>query len=216
MGFPSDPRGPGKGEVAPWSVLEKEPVFRCPIFSLVAKTCRHPERRKEAKFYVLEANDWVNVVALTADAKMVLVNQYRYGTEETSWEIPGGVMDEGEDPVEAGLRELREETGYTAERALLLGSARPNPAIQNNHCHFVLATGARETDGTQWDEHEDLVHGLFEVDEVFRMALEGGITHALALNGLMLFWPRWEIMKRRRRQPADTEEEKGAGPEAPG
>src|SRR5262245_39801555 len=108
------------------------------VFDVRSVNYRHPVRGTEKDFIVMHAPDWVNVLALTRDGQLVLVRQFRFGIDAFSLEVPGGVMEAGEDPVEAGLRELREETGYTGARARLLGIVHPNPAIQSNRFHVVF------------------------------------------------------------------------------
>lgn len=165
------------------------------IFDVQGVSFRHPVRGTEREFVVIAAPDWVNVVALTTDHRLVLVNQFRYGTDAFSWEVPGGVIDLGEDPVAAGVRELREETGYTGKSARLLGTVRPNPAIMNNRCHLVLVEGAERTERQDWDPDEELEVAVLPVDEVYAWAHSGRITHALVLNALFLFAPRWAEIK---------------------
>lgn len=177
-------------------------MARCRVFDVVQKRCRHPEAGKEADFYALETGDWVNTLAITDAGEAILVEQYRFGAETLSMEVPGGMINAGEDPVEAGLRELREETGYTASQASLLGRVRPNPAIQSNACHFVLAKGARLTESLDWDEHEELRLVLAPLAEAYAWALEGSIEHALTLNALFLFYPEWRRMRARARPEA--------------
>lgn len=147
----------------------------------------HPVRGTTREFVVLRAPDWVNVVAVTPEGRLVLVRQFRFGISALSLEVPGGVMEPGEDPLETGLRELREETGFTAGRARLLGSVHPNPAIQSNRCHFVLVEDAVRAHDQEWDTDEEIAVELIPVDDVLALARSGGITHALALNALMLF-----------------------------
>jgi len=108
-------------------------------------------------------------------------------------------MESGEDPVVAGLRELQEETGFTSDRARLLGSVRPNPAIQNNVCHIVLAEKVSKTADLQWDEHEEISNKTVPIESVFDMVQSGEIFHSLALNALFLFYPEWEKIQARRR-----------------
>jgi 8-oxo-dGTP pyrophosphatase MutT (NUDIX family) len=128
------------------------------------------------------------VVARTADGEIILVRQFRWGSDELSWELPGGIVDEGEDPVEAGLRELREETGYIAESGCLIGHCRPNPAILNNFCQVVFADGCRlSEEGTDWDEHEEMEVRAMPEATVMDWARDCRIGHALALNGLLFY-----------------------------
>ncbi len=186
-------------QVPHWEEVEFEPVAECRIFDVVSKRFRHPERESEGEFYVIRTRDWVNVIPITPDFEMVLVNQFRFGVKKNSWEIPGGVMDPGEDPVVAGLRELQEETGFTSKSARLLGSVRPNPAIQNNSCHIVLAERASKTADLKWDEHEEIVTKTVPIETVFEMAQSGEIFHSLVLNALLLFYPEWQKIQARRR-----------------
>ena len=94
-----------------WQRLRTEPLATTRIFDVTRAVYRHPQRDKERDFFVINAPDWVNVVALTPEHHLVLVRQFRFGTDDFSLEIPGGVIEPGEDVVAAGLRELQEETG---------------------------------------------------------------------------------------------------------
>lgn len=178
-----------------WQKLREEPHSTTRIFEVVKAFFRHPRREKEQDFFVINPPDWVNVVALTPDGHLVLVRQFRYGINEFSLEIPGGVMDPGEDPVTAGLRELREESGYVGARARLLGSVHPNPAMQSNRCHLVLVEEARLEADLEWDPDEEFEILTKPVDEVFALAAAGGITHAMVLNALLLFQPHWRKLR---------------------
>lgn len=166
------------------------------IFEVVRAIYQHPRRENEQDFFVINAPDWVNVVALTKDHRLVLVRQFRYGINEFSLEIPGGIIDQGEDPVAAGVRELREESGYVGARARLLGSVHPNPAMQNNRCHLVLVEEAENQQHLEWDPDEEFEILAQPVDEVYALAESGGITHAMVLDALLLFRPHWERLKK--------------------
>ncbi|MBI3884840.1 MAG: NUDIX hydrolase [Opitutae bacterium] len=180
-----------------WEKLGSTVQTRTRIFDVQSVRYRHPGRKTERDFFVVAAPDWVNVVALTPDHRLVLVRQFRFGTDAFSLEIPGGVIDAGEDPVAAGLRELREESGYSGTRARLLGSVHPNPAMQNNRCHLVLVEDAQRRDDLEWDEDEEFEILALPVDEVYALADAGGITHAMVLDALLLFAPVWAGLRKR-------------------
>jgi 8-oxo-dGTP pyrophosphatase MutT (NUDIX family) len=181
---------------ARWERLGHTSQLRTRIFDVVGARYRHPVRSTEREFVVIQAPDWVNVVALTSDNHIVLVRQFRYGINEFSLEVPGGVMEAGEDPVMAGLRELREETGFSGAPAKLLGSVHPNPAIQANRCHFVFVDAAVKAHELEWDADEEIHVTTQPVDEVLDLAHSGGIVHGLTLNALMLFERQWRLRQK--------------------
>ena len=194
-----EPRAPRLTSVPPeprrWQKIRAEPHATTRIFDVTRAIFQHPQRAREQDFFVIEAPDWVNVLALTPDHQLVLVRQFRFGTNDFSLEIPGGVMEPGEDPVTAGLRELREESGYVGARARLLGSVRPNPAMQNNYCHLVLVEAAQRSAELAWDPDEEFAITTQPVEAVYALAYHGGITPALVLNALLLFTPVWAELK---------------------
>jgi 8-oxo-dGTP pyrophosphatase MutT (NUDIX family) len=161
------------------------------IFDLRRERFKHPGRAKARDFFVVDSPDWVNVIAVTTGGRMVLVRQFRFGVDDFCLEIPGGIIEPGEDPVAAGVRELREETGYTGKRARLIGFAHPNPAFMNNRCHFVLVEDCKRAAATEWDADEEIEVFTAPVLGVFELALSGVITHALVLDALLHFMPCW-------------------------
>lgn len=177
---------------ARWKILDDKLLQSCRVWDLRARRYRHPQTGKEGEFYYIDSRDWAVVVARTLEGEIVLVRQFRWGSDELCWEIPGGIVEEGEDPVVAGLRELQEETGYVAESGRLIGQCRPNPAIMNNFCKVIFADGCRlSKEGTDWDEHEELEVRVLPEATVMDWARDGRILHALALNGL--FYYQFEI-----------------------
>jgi 8-oxo-dGTP pyrophosphatase MutT (NUDIX family) len=133
------------------------------------------------EFVFIDAPDWVNVIALTADEQVVLIEQYRHGIGKVTLEIPGGTVDPGEDPVTAGLRELAEESGYTGENVEVIGTVTPNPAILNNVCTTLLVKSATHTCAPQLDAMEEIAVRLAPLKSIPGLIRSGQIDHSLVL-----------------------------------
>ncbi|HTI72595.1 MAG TPA: NUDIX hydrolase [Candidatus Limnocylindria bacterium] len=175
-------------EIEPWPTLDRKQVGDFRIFSLHTATRRSPRTGKDHDFFMIQCPSWVNVVAVTPHGELVMVEQFRHGTSTIELEIPGGVMDPGEeDPVAAGLRELQEETGYTGKNARLIGTVFPNPAIQSNQCHTVLVEGCERTHELDLDHGEDIAVRLVPVAKVPQLVLQGAIRHSLVVAGLYYY-----------------------------
>jgi len=176
------------GAPARWDLLDDKLLTACRVWDLRARRYRHPTRGNEGEFYYINSRDWVIVIARTRAGELIMVRQFRWGLDHLSWEFPGGIIDDGEDPVTAGLRELQEETGYVAESGRLIGHCSPNPAILNNQCHIVFADNVElHADGTEWDEHEEMEIRVVPEAAVFEWAKGCKIDHALALTGLLYY-----------------------------
>ena len=157
------------------------------ILDLLSVHYRHPSRPEGRDYVVARAPDWVNVVAVTPERAIVLVRQFRFGSGALSLEVPGGVIEPGEEPLAAGLRELSEETGFGGGRARLMGSVHPNPAIMDNRCHFVLVEGAVPSSAMKWDHDEEIEVSTAPVEQVLGWARSGRITHSLTVAALMFY-----------------------------
>ena len=167
-----------------WEIIKDNKVYETPIFSLHEKTVLPDKGSDAANFYVLEAPAWINVIALTPDRQIVLVEQYRHGVDETTLEIPGGMVDEGEEPIEAAKRELLEETGFEAEQWEMLGKVSSNPAILSNFTHIFLARNCMKTSAQQTDGHEDIKVHKMPLKTFLELADEDVVHHAIVLAGV--------------------------------
>jgi 8-oxo-dGTP pyrophosphatase MutT (NUDIX family) len=165
-----------------WTFLHSHDVTDHRIFRLRYDLYRFEPSGREQDFIVIDTVSWVNVVPVTAAGNVVLIRQFRHGIRDVTMEIPGGMMDEGETPEAAAARELREETGYVAEKIRLLARVLPNPAVQNNYLYLFAAEGCRKTGKSQPDAFECidvLERPLSDIPELIR---KGEISHSMVIS----------------------------------
>jgi 8-oxo-dGTP pyrophosphatase MutT (NUDIX family) len=180
MFAPSIPKGLAM-TVPPWKLVASSSTLETRIFTLKQHVSRSPTTEREATFQVLDAPDWVNVIALTPDGNVLLIRQFRHGTGEVTVEIPGGTVDPGESPLGAARRELQEETGFEAGRWEPLGVVEPNPAFLTNRTHTFLAHDARRTGPQRPDDNEEIEVEMFPLERVPELLRDGTIRHALVM-----------------------------------
>jgi 8-oxo-dGTP pyrophosphatase MutT (NUDIX family) len=169
----------------PWQKVESKPIGDFRIFKVRSEICINPRTGKEHDFYVLDSVNWVNIVAVTTDQQLIMVEQYRPGSDTIELEIPGGMMDPAEsDPVATAVRELREETGYEGKNARILGKIWSNPAILSNRTYSVLIEDCELKHGLEFDSGEDLVTRLVPLAEVPKLVAEEKIGHSLVVVAL--------------------------------
>src|SRR6476620_6563732 len=168
-----------------WKVLGSTYLHKDDWLTVRKDKCELPNGKVIPGYYVLEYPDWVNVLALTEDNKVVLVKQYRHALGQVGMEVPGGVIDEGETPEEACRRELLEETGYEFEQYHYLGKICANPATTTNFTHMYLATGGKKVAEQQLAETEDVEVLFHSIDEVKAFLLQNTIMQSLHVNCIM-------------------------------
>lgn len=170
-----------------WKVLKSVELMKSRLFRLRADTCELPDGRVMPSYYVMEFPDWVNVVPVTADGHMVLVEQFRHAGDDIFIEVPGGATHGAQEaPLIAGQRELLEETGYSSDRWIYCGCHFPNPALQSNRMHTYLALGCRKVQEPNLDPFEDLTVKLMPVAEAVARLEKGDFRHSLIAASLYL------------------------------
>ena len=174
--------------IRPWKKLSTKKLGDFRIFTIRSEAKISPRTGKEHDFFVLDSVDWVNVIAITAQNEIVLVEQFRHGSETVELEIPGGIMDAtDESPIATGIRELGEETGYAGENAQLIGKVFANPAIMSNTCFTVLVRNCDLRHDVKFDSGEDLITRLVPVSEIPDLVSSGKIAHSLVVVALYHF-----------------------------
>ena len=191
LGMSNDPSAP----VSAWSRVKSERGPDLIVFRSRFDRMTHPLSGEEMDRLVLECGDWVNVVALTSERRLVVVRQYRFGSADVTTEVPGGMIDPGEGHEESAKRELLEETGYSSTKWTYLGSVDPNPAVQTNRMHHWLAEDCELQAEQDLDPGEDIEVATLSEDELRQAIATGEIRHALVLTALHRVYDLREELK---------------------
>lgn len=162
-----------------WQTLKSEYIIKRPWLTARRDEVLLPTGAVNSEYYVLEYPDWVNVVAVTTGGMLVFVRQYRHGLGETSPEICAGVMEQGEEPLDAVKRELEEETGYAVGHWTELMTLSQNASTCTNLTHCFLAVGVEKVTEQHLDETEDIDVCLYTKEEVKGMLCRNEIKQAL-------------------------------------
>src|SRR6056297_488959 len=167
-----------------WQIIKDTKVFETPIFNLHEREVKPAGENQPSDFYVLDAPEWINIIALTPDREIVLVEQYRHGIDEVTLEIPGGMVDPGEKPIEAAKRELAEETGFTSDSWELIGKSSSNPAFLTNFTHLYLVENCKKTEDQQTEGTEDIDVHTMNLKDFLSLIRNGTVHHAIVLSAV--------------------------------
>jgi 8-oxo-dGTP pyrophosphatase MutT (NUDIX family) len=173
-----------KSESLEWRELAREPVADCKVFSVERSLAASPRDGTQHTFYRIRSPSWAQIVPVTRDGEVVLVRQFRHGAGRVTLEIPAGLVDEGEEPLRAALRECLEETGYRARNAVSLGVVNPNPTLFSNKLYAYLATDVEPAGAIQNTGTEQTEVVLVPASRLPELMLRGDIDHALVVATL--------------------------------
>lgn len=157
---------------------------------LRADTCQREDGLIIEPYYVMESRDFVHAIPVLADGRIVLVRQYRQATGMFGLEFPGGVLDEGEEPLAGSRRELQEECGATGGEWSEAAVFYPNPARQTNRFHCFLGTGVELNESTAFDPNEELELHLLSVTEIDRAITDGSFHQAAHIAAFLMARPK--------------------------
>jgi 8-oxo-dGTP pyrophosphatase MutT (NUDIX family) len=193
--------GDSNSKIKNWPKVRSEAGPSLLLFDVRYDFVQNPRTQQVLKRVILETRDWVNVVAITPDHKIVLVKQFRFGSGHITTEIPAGLIDPGENSLDSARRELKEETGYTTEDWRYLGRVQPNPAFLDNYCHHWLAVDVKKKFEPTLDAGEDIEVNLYTFDQMRSAINKGEVDHVLALSALSRissFWQdlEWPLQKK--------------------
>ena len=178
-----------------WRELAREQIADCRVFGVEKSVAASPRDGSQHAFYRITSPDWVQLVPVTAAGEIVLVRQYRHGAERVTLEIPAGLIEPGEDPAAAGLRECLEETGFKASAATPLAIVNPNPALFGNRLFSFVAENVVPAQAVQNFGTEETEPVRVPIADVVKMLVSGEIDHALVAATL------WRYLYQRRRGP---------------
>ena len=171
----------------PWKLLNSEYLVDAPWLKVAKETCELPNGKVIDDFYTLWQPDWVLILARTAEGKWVMTEQYRHGTGKIALEFPAGIIDKGETPEQAAIRELQEECGYRATTPRYLGSFPVNPDRHRGKFHVVFIDAVVKGGSTHFDSTEEIESLLLSDEELQSKMTDGTFNHPLQMAGYLKF-----------------------------
>lgn len=180
--------------IEPWLTTKEQVEYTTKIFKVLSREMKIESEDHTATFSIVEAPDWINVIALTENEEVVLVEQYRYGIEKPTLELPGGMVDDGEHPRETSIRELKEETGFEGTEVISLGEVSSNPAMLSNYTHTYLITGCRKVSEQNLDGNERINVHVIPLQDFLDLVADGQVHHSLVVAAVAkyLLWVKGE------------------------
>lgn len=196
-------------DMKPWKLLNTEYLVNAPWLKVAKETCELPNGKVIDDFYTLWQPDWVLILARTPESKWVMTEQYRHGTGKIALEFPAGIIDKGETPEQAAIRELQEECGYCLDERQIngnidepetcdlkpvtyLGSFPVNPDRHRGKFHVVFIDNVIKNGHTNFDSTEEIESLLLSDEELQVKMADGTFNHPLQMAGYL----KYKLQKR--------------------
>ena len=171
-----------------WDSIGKHYEKDYKLFKVSIEKRQHPKSKAIGDFVLLDSADWVNIVPITKENELIVIRQFRHGTSTITTEIPGGLVEIGEDIRLAAERECIEETGYSStNESEYLGYTYPNPAFLNNKCHTFLWKDCELTHSQQLDTFEDIEVVKIPIESLENYITSSEINHSIIMSALLLY-----------------------------
>lgn len=164
-----------------WETSNDQELYANRVMRVMSHEAENPRNGLVRDYFRIDFPDWVNVLAINEQEEVLLIKQFRHGSRRIEYEIPGGCIDPGEDPVKAGMRELLEETGCSGENPQLLGRTCPNPALQGNWCYTVFTESAQQVADPELESGEDIEFEWVKLSEIPAFIADGRMTNAMVV-----------------------------------
>jgi 8-oxo-dGTP pyrophosphatase MutT (NUDIX family) len=177
-----------------WVTISRKEIADLKIFRAELVRRFHPQWKREADFVVLNSKNWANIVPVSKNNEILLIEQYRQGSDSLTLEIPGGLIETGENPIDAARRECIEETGYLSSEELIpTGISLPNPAFLSNTCFSFAWFGLEQKSIQKFDENEEIRVIPTPMDKVKKMISDGTINHSVIVTAFYYFFDKFKI-----------------------
>jgi len=174
-----------------WKLIRTTQILSTPPFNVLEKEYLHPRKSKKVIANVIDVPNWVNIIGIDENEKILMIRQYRFGNDRIELEIPGGCMEPDETPEKAARREMKEETGYEMKELRLIGSVDGNPAIMNNKVYTFMGKLGQKGD-VEFDPNEIIEIEFASENDVKKILKAGKIRNAyVVIAFLWYFLPKF-------------------------